>query len=307
MALRQATDWIGYLAVRLVICVVQAVRLETCDRLAWQLAWVFGRLLRVRHRVTDENLRHAYPQLDDAERCQIEMAMWHHLFLLAAEVAHIRRKIHVTNWRKYIRLNDGPEIVRFLCEARPKVIVSGHFGNFELGGYLLGLLGYPTYSVARPLENPRVNHFLNQFRSSTGQFILPKQGSGKQIESLLESGATLALLGDQAAGDKGCWVEFFGRPASAHKAIAVFSLSFDGPLLVSYARRTGGPLQYDIGLEGVADPVRSRYKLGTVRQLTQWYSDRLEEMVKRAPEQYWWLHRRWKGKPPKRFRRSQAA
>ena len=109
-------------------------------------------------------------------------------------------------------------------------------------------------SRSRKLDNPYLDRFLNKFRGSTGQFILPKQGCAPQVEAVLQSGGTLSLLGDQHAGEKGCWVEFLGRPASCHKAVALFTLTSGAPQIVSYVRRLGRPMQFEIGVAGVADP-----------------------------------------------------
>lgn len=293
-------DYATYLVVRVLITIVQALRLETCDRLAQSLAVVFCDLLRLRGQVVDDNLRHAYPERTGTQRRALARKMWHHLFLMVAEVAHARRKVHITNWHQHVHFLKGPETARWLLDDRPTVMVSGHFGNFEMSGYFLGLFGFPTYTVARPLDNPFLRRFLDRFRGTTGQYLLPKEGSAKRIAWLLERGAVLALLGDQHAGATGCWVDFFGRPASTHKAIAVFSLASGAPLLVSYSRRLDQPLVYESGLEGVADPADPAVAGRTVAQLTQWYTNRLEAIIRRAPEQYWWLHRRWKGQPGRR-------
>ncbi len=136
--------------------------------------------------------------------------------------------------------------------------------------------------------------------------MLPKDGSSQQIQNVLDGGGTLVLLGDQHAGPKGCWIDFLGRPASCHKAIALFSLTTGAPLLVAYARRLDKPLQFELGMEGVVDPKTDGGKHGSVQALTQFYNDMLEQIVRRDPEQYWWVHRRWKGEPPKRRRKMEA-
>lgn len=304
MRLQSVIDYTVYLAVRIFICVVQALPLETCDQIASALATLFCRVIRIRYRICDENIRHAYPELSAPERQQLTWRMWHHLFLMVAEVAHARRKIHRSNWHRHVTVLRDAELVRTMLEPGAKLLVSGHFGNFEVAGYLLGLFGFPTVSVARPLDNPYLDRYLAEFRSGTGQSLLPKQGSAAEVDRLLSEGRTLAILGDQAAGSRGCWIEFFNRPASAHKAIALFSLGNQVPMLVTYCRRVGRPLCFENGLQALADPRDSEYKLGTVPDLTQWYSDRLEEIVNLAPEQYWWLHRRWKGEPPAKKRRA---
>ena len=111
-----------------------------------------------------------------------------------------------------ITLHNADQMVRAFFDDRPTVLVCGHYGNFEVSAYVLGILGFPSYTIARPLDNPYLDRFLNDFRGLTGQYILSKTGSSKQVEAVLAGGGILALLGDQYAGPKGCWVDFFGTP-----------------------------------------------------------------------------------------------
>ncbi|MBW3598108.1 MAG: lysophospholipid acyltransferase family protein [Planctomycetes bacterium] len=290
----------AYFAVRTVVCIVQAARLETCALWSSWLAWIAYDVVRLRRSVIDENLRLAFPEYGDRRRQEIARRMWMHLFLMACEVCHAPRKIHDTNWRDHVTLHRARDLVNVLLRRRPTVLVSGHFGNFEMAGFVAGLLGVPTYAIARPLDNPLVHDYLTRFRSSTGQHLLNKDGSASKIQDILEQGGALALLADQHAGPKGCWVEFFGRPASCHKALALFTLTNDAPMLVCFARRSGGPLQFEVGLAELFDAREgSEAELG-VAPLTQWYSRVLEREVRRAPEQYWWVHRRWRDPPPAR-------
>jgi KDO2-lipid IV(A) lauroyltransferase len=195
----------------------------------------------------------------------------------------------------------------YLIDYRPLVAVSGHFGNFEMAGFVTGLLGMPSYTVARKLDNEVLDRFINNFRQMNGQFILPKDGSSAEIQRVLNSGAILTILGDQYAGTKGCWVDFLGRPASCHKAIALFTLTTGAPMMVSYCKHTEQPLHFEIGCTGVADPRHLAKELRDVSMLTQWYNDRLGEAIRGAPNQYWWVHRRWKEVPVRNKRKKQTA
>jgi Kdo2-lipid IVA lauroyltransferase/acyltransferase len=298
--MRRFRDWLVYLVVRLFICLIQTLRLETCQQVSRLLAVLAGDVLKVRGAVVDDNLRHAFPHWTPAERRRCARRMWEHLLLLVCEVAHAPRKIHETNWRQYFRFDRKRELVTFLLDQRPKLLVSGHFGNFEMGSYATGLLGIPGYSVARTLDNPYLDRFLNGFRRAYGQHILPKEGSAGQLEAVLAAGGLICLLGDQHAGPKGCWVDFLGRPASCHKALAVLTLTGGAPLLVASARRIGGPLQLELRLVAVADPQIPTADLANVKTLTRWYNAMLEQAIRQTPEQYWWVHRRWKGEPPRR-------
>ena len=307
MQRKRIVDYLVYVVVRILICMVQAMRLETGRSMAHWLAWLFNDILHLRAKVVDDNLMHAFPDLSAEERRCLARRMWEHLFLLVLEVAHIPRKIHETNWREFVQLNGVTPLVRLLLTERPAIVVTGHFGNFEMGGYALGVLGFPTYTVARTLDNPYIDRFLAQFRGRTGQHIIPKNGGYDQILNVLARGETMAFLADQYAGEKGCWVDFFGRPASAHKAIGLLALEHDAPIAVCYSRRLGRPMQFEMVTEAMADPRNTADDIGTIRALTQWYTSRLEDAIRSTPDQYWWLHRRWKDPRKKRSAEKKAA
>lgn len=294
MACQVVVDYLVYFVVRVLICLIQATRLETGARASQFLAWLFTDVLRIRGKVVEENLAHAFPGYSESQRRDLARRMWHHLFLMVVEIAHAPRKIHETNWRRYFTLRGEEMLLRYSMAARPTLLVTAHFGNFELAGYGLGLLGFPNHAIARTLDNPFLNRFVNRFRSATGQYIIPKNGGYDQILAVLAQGGVLTFLADQAAGKKGCWVQFFGRPASAHKAIALLGLENGAPMVVSYARRLDQPLHFELATYAKLDLADLPPEMRSVPDLTQWFTTRLEEIVQMAPEQYWWVHRRWK-------------
>jgi len=307
MRRKHVADVLVYLVVRVLICIVQAMRIETGQVLGRWLARLFCDVLRVRAAVVHDNLARAFPALTAAQRRQIARQMWEHLFLLVLEVAHAPRKIHETNWRDYVELRGQDRLVRMLLAERPLLIVTAHFGNFEVAGYVLGILGFPTYTVARTLDNPYLDRFVNRFRGGTGQRMIPKTGGYDQILAVLARGGTMTFLADQYAGPKGCWVEFFGRPASAHKAIALLALDNDAPVAVCAARRLDRPMHFEMLTHATSDPRDAGDEVSTIRHLTQWYTSRLEEIIRLTPQQYWWLHRRWKDTRAKPAGRQKAA
>ena len=305
-------DYLVYLAVRLVICLIQALPLSTIERWSLRLARFFHDVLKIRRKVVEENLRHAFPDMTEAEIRDCAVESWKSLLLMVAEIAHARRKIHETNWRQHVQLVNDRQVVAAQLSDRPSICISGHYGNFEVCSYLSGLWGIPTFTVVRPLDNPYLNKFVLEFRSAKGQRVLQKLGSSGEIERLLEEGGNMVVLADQSAGPKGCWVDFFGRPASTHKAISLFSLGYDAPLFVNYFRRREKPLSFELGCEGSVDPRDDLAETSSVRSFTQWFTHRLEDAIRRDPAQYWWLHRRWKDnrkkkKKPKPVTQREAA
>jgi KDO2-lipid IV(A) lauroyltransferase len=302
-----AAHYLAYLAVRVVVCVIQAIPLSVCHAGARRLAWMLWHVVPLRRGVVDENLRTAFPQLDAAGRRSIAVGMWEHLLLMIAEIAHAPRTIHRTNWRHHLAMPQMAMMVRRLLDRRPVVIISGHLGNFEMGGYLLGLHGFPTHTIARPLDNPYLDRWVNEFRAATGQYILPKQGSSGRIDALLKAGGTVVLLGDQFASAGACWVDFFGKPASTNKAVALFTLVGEAPTAAGATYRAGGPMQFVMHVEELVDPIAPGFELASAPLLTAWYTRCLENMIRSAPDQYWWVHRRWKGAPPERRVKLQPA
>ena len=300
MSIRRLLDYPTYLLVRIIIAVVQAVSIETCVGWARGAAWLMYDVVRMRRQLVDDNIQQAFPERSQREREAIGRNMWLHLLTMICEIAHAPRKIHATNWRKYVKLGKKRELVTAMLLARPRVLVSAHFGNFELAGLMSGLLGISTFTVTRTLDNKYLDDYVIRFRELNWQFILPKIGSATDADTVLKNKGALALLGDQHAGDKGCWVDFFGRPASCHKALALFTLLSDAPMILIYCKRSHAPLHFELGLADIADPQCLPKDRTDVKALTQWYNQVLEEEIRKAPDQYWWLHRRWREPPAKK-------
>ncbi|MDX1943899.1 MAG: lysophospholipid acyltransferase family protein [Pirellulaceae bacterium] len=297
-----------YLAVRLVMSFIQAVSIETCQWGSRWLAWIAADVVGVRRKIVLENLLIAFPDSSLEQRKALARRMWEHLLLMICEIAHAPRRFHETNWQKYIQLNNRRGLVRALLVPKPSVVVTAHFGNFEVGGYVTGFWGFRTYTVARPLDNPYLDAYVNNFRQSLGQRMLPKDESAEVADELLAEGGTLVLVGDHHAGSRGVWIEFMGKHASCHKALALFTLLNKAPMSVILIKRNRGPGCFDIVLADQFDPeVPGNDELRGVTELTQWYNDVLEREIRIAPDQYWWLHRRWREAPPERKRRKPRA
>lgn len=310
MKFRISDRWrwrLEYAAARTVISAIQLFPLAQCAALARRLAWFLTEGIRFRRQVIEENLKSVFPEATEKQIRFATREMWYHLIMMVCEVILAPRKIHDTNWRSYVTIRDKRLMTGYLIGYRPLIAVTGHFGNFEMAGYVTGLLGMASYTVARALDNPYLDRYINAFRELNGQFILPKDGSAPAVQKVLSEGGILTILGDQHAGTKGCWIEFLGRPAACHKAVALFTLDGQAPMMVSYCRHLSEPMKFEIGCTGVADPLTLPESLREVRALTQWYNDRMAEAIALGPSQYWWLHRRWKEKPVRQTRKARAA
>jgi Kdo2-lipid IVA lauroyltransferase/acyltransferase len=294
-------DWAAYMVLRIIVAVVQSTSLERCQRWTRLGAYALSHWMPIRRRTVDENLRMVMPHSSPAELARMRTQMWEHLLLMICEIAHAPQHIHRTNWYDHFYIPHKDEMFRVIMGARPTVLVTGHFGNFELAGFATGLFGIPSTTIARPLDNPYVHRYITEFRSMGGQHMLDKEGSAAPVQAILEAGGTLALLADQHAGPKGCWTEFLGQPASCHKALALFVLTSGAAMVTAYNRRLDRPLRFELGTTGIAHPDQPGEHLTSVRSLTAWYNRCLEQVIRETPAQYWWIHRRWR-EPPKKQR-----
>ena len=217
-------DLFVYIIVRTLFCCMQSFSDSVVDRFATSFAWLANDVLKFRRAIIAENLSAVYPHLSVRQQQQLARQMWRSLVLMCCEIAQAPRRINRYSWRNHIDLNNLESLVSALLDQRPTILLSGHFGNFEIAGFAAGLFGFPSFTIARPLDNPRLNKFFNTFRGMHGQFILPKRGVADQVTDLLQSGATLTVLGDQADSIRGIELDFLGRMATCHKAIALFAL-----------------------------------------------------------------------------------
>jgi len=187
---------------------------------------------------------------------------------------------------------------------RPVLLVTPHFGNWEVAGYVHGVIGLKVSAIARDLDNPYLDRYLRKFRQKTGQKILSKTGDFDRITAVLAGGGIVGTLGDQDAGPKGLFVDFFGRPASTHKAVALLALQHDALMIVGGVARVG-IMRFSHDIEEVIDPREyAGRRPDAVRAITERFTRAFERLVRRHPEQYFWLHRRWKHQPPVRKPRS---
>jgi KDO2-lipid IV(A) lauroyltransferase len=298
-------DFAAYLVVRLGVCVLQMLTDDAAGRLAAGLAWLAYRCDRRHRDVAADNVRHAFPDLEARSRDQLVRGCFHHFAALVIEIARLPRKLHLANWRRYVDLVGGDKVVGAMTSGRSALIVTCHLGNWEMAGFALGLFGFRTHAIARTLDNPYLDRFLRRFREKTGQRVLAKKGDYDAITGLLESGGVLATLADQDAGPRGLFVDFFGRPASTHKAIALMALEFNVPLIVVGVPKVSRPMHYHVIVEDVIRPSDFSAQPDAARAITQRYTAALERVIRRFPEQYFWLHRRWKHQPA--IRRSRRA
>ncbi len=268
--------------------------LQTARIMGW-LWWTLSR--RHRQRAMD-HLRPALGgQLGERALRRVARASFEHFAqLYLVELGMTPRLINPWSWPRHVELGELGEPLRLLLGGGA-ILLTGHFGNYELLGYTLARLGLPLTAVMRPLDNPLINEHLMASRQAGGLTLLMKKGVSGRAGEVLAAGRPLCFIADQDAGRKGVFVNFFGRPASTYKSIGLLAMSYRVPIVVGVATRTRRGFHYRIDVERTIRPEEWEGQPDPLLWITQAYTAALEAAIRRHPEQYLWVHRRWKHAP----------
>ena len=218
-------DYLGYLGVRLALLAMSFFHISTNLKTARFLGRCLWKYYHRGRRRALENLRRSYPEKSERWIWDTGRKSFENIALLAVEVLFTPRLVKKGNWRNFSTYKNVERAKWMMKEGKGLILVTGHYGNFEITGYLMSLFGFNLYSVARPLDNPFINNYLYSVRKRVGQKIVDKRGATKQVQSILSSGAALGFIADQDAGRKGIFVDFFGRKASTYKSIGLLAIT----------------------------------------------------------------------------------
>jgi len=244
-----------------------------------------------------ENLHASFPEKDEKWIEETGIRSFESLVMFAVDIIFSPRIIHKDNWEQYSTYKNAERVKWMMQGKQPMLLVTPHYGNFEIMGYLLGEFGFDIYSIARPLDNKFINKYLYDFRQRNGQKIIDKKGASEKMEQIIKQGSTLGFVADQNAGKKGLFVDFFGRKASTYKSIGLLAIQYNLPVGVGVSRRIGDKFFFEIEVERLIMPDEWKDKDDPLIWITQEYTKAFENAIRKDPTQYWWIHRRWKTRP----------
>ncbi len=297
----------AYALVRGVAALTHVGGIPGTTRLLRRLATGYAALPmnRARVRRAQSSIRWCFPEWDDQRVEATAVESYRHLFSLAAELTWTPRFITADGFPFHVELGPLAHGLTELLRAGPSVLITGHCGNWELLGYTLAMLGFPIHAVYRPLDMKPLDDWMHRTRSGAGLTLVDKFGAAEEFDGIMRAGYPLGFIADQNAGDRGLFVPFFNRLASSYKAIALLALRHNAPVICGHARRLRpapgsglGPFRYRIEIVDVIRPDDWATQPDPAFYITARYRRAIETMVRSAPEQYLWMHRAWKSRPP---------
>jgi KDO2-lipid IV(A) lauroyltransferase len=297
---RAARYRLEYLALRAVMGVLGALPLADAMRLSAAVAALVIRFAGRLQRIGLLNLSIAFPEKTEAERREILVASYRNLGRMVAELAHLS-DLTAANVRTAVDPDDIPiwdhEILPHL-ESQGVLILTGHFGNWEMFAYAYGLLGHPVSLVHQTIKNPLVDSFVERMRSAGGTKLFRKQEAARAVLRGLKARELVVVALDQNQSRRaGIFVDFFGLPANTSDGLARIALRTGAPIYPAFIVRDGESAHHRV----VFLP---RVEIGSMadrdlaaRELTQRCTAVLEAMIRKHPDHWLWTHKRWRTRP----------
>jgi len=284
-----------YAAARIILSVVGALPLRQSIR----LGQVFGRvayLLAGELRRTGEiNLRLAFPEKTPEERRELLKGCFESLGRVLGLFSHFGDPI------ESIMSGVEPMALERLQAAqkgRGVIFCTAHLGAWELTSFAVAHLGYPMSVIVRPIDNPKIEEMVDRYRTRTGNRTLDKFSAARSMVKTLRSGEFLGLLFDlNALENEAIFVNFFGVPASTNFMTAKLALRSDVPIIPVFAPWDKSRQKF---LLQVNEPIKfesSDDQEADVRELTTRLTQHFEDQIRRYPDQWLWIHKRWKTRP----------
>ncbi len=298
--LSPAASWLQYVVFRAAVGVMRALPLGVAMRLGESVALLIHLFDRRHRQIGLINLEIAFPDRTRRDRLRILRAMWRNLGRMVAEVCHLHRLTPETVHERIVPADL--ERWREVMDRHGRggaLILTGHFGNWELCAYATGLFGFPVTLVYRALRNPRIDEFVGRLRQAGGTITVRKSTAGASLVNALRGGPLLVFAADQnSTRGMGTFVELFGRAASTTTGPARLALRTRMPVVPAFLVRDGRSARHRIVFGPDVEIVRTGDRDADIRENTQRFARVLEEMIARHPDHWLWMHKRWRTRPP---------
>ena len=246
-----------------------------------------------RHRlITEDNLSKSFPEKTSGETREIARSVFRNLGYSAVEF--FRSSRYGPRFDEYIEINGYSRYKKAIEKGRGLLLLTGHCGSWELLALAQSVKKPPIGVVVRPLDNPYLDRLVSGLRTQYGNSIIGKVKGMREILRWLEQGGAVGILLDQNVKAKeGVFVDFFGRPACTNKGLALMAARTKAPVLPAFIRRVGLD-RHEILVGDEIPLIETGDKEADVVANTQAYTRAIEDFIRKYPDQWFWMHRRWK-------------
>jgi KDO2-lipid IV(A) lauroyltransferase len=283
------------LLVRALAAVVRVLPMRTVRSMGHAVGRLAYRVDRFHRRIAIDNMAHAFPSRSRAELETITRATFAHFGAVLLELLKFG-SLSTAEMTRLVDVEGAERVNQAYQHGRGVLLFTGHFGYWEVQGLMQPLHARPVSVLARPLDNPRLHDRLERIRQRTGNSVIYRQRAIRKVLRELAANHGVAMLIDQHLHTPDAvYVDFFRRPAATTNALAALAVRTGAPVIPAFALPiTGG--RYRLVYEHPVEPPRDDTP-EAIREFTQRCTDVLEMYVRRHPELWLWMHRRWRERP----------
>lgn len=291
-------EWLEYAAVWLI---VKSLGLLP-RRLARVIAAAFAQFLflflpRLRQTAL-VNLRIAFPDWTDARRHRVIRQLIRNLGGMTAEFSQFPRW-SAENITRFVILEGHENFLAGQACNKGVLFLTGHMGGWEVSSFAHALYGFPLHFMVRPLDNSRVNALVNHYRCLSGNQPISKNESARTVLTILRDHGTIGILADQnTMPEEGIFVPFFATPACTTTGIARLALHTGAAVVPGYAYWDNQLRKYHLRFEPPLELIKTGNTEHDIRENTERFTRVIEDFARRYPDQWLWIHARWKTRPP---------
>lgn len=298
---------LGYVGVRLFGFIALALPARMALHMGELLGAAAAFVTPRRRRIAVSNLRQAFPERSRKEAKAMATRVYEHFGRSFVEVAIAPRILRRDNYREYVTIHNEEYIHQVIEGGKGAIWITCHMGVWEIFSIVFDFMGIHGTNVYRPVKNPLIDKMLREHRVSLGHGLVERNGAVKRLLRVLRSEkGNVGMLVDQHAKRDGQWVPFFGRLASTTPAPALLALRTGAPILLWYSRRLPGTFRFEAWFEKPFAVTPSEDRAADVARVTKEISRRIEAFIRKEPEQWLWLHRRWHTPPAEVVERENA-
>src|SRR5271165_1989004 len=260
-------------------------------------ARILLRMIPKLRKTAEFNLRLAFPEWPEAKRRDVKRKMVRNLGWMAAEFARLPQYSR-ENIEQFVILDGHENFLAGQSRGKGVVYLTGHIGAWELSSFAHALYGFPLHYMARPIDNARLDAFVNRYRCLSGNAPIFKNESARAVLKVLREQGTVGILADQnTMPQEGVFVDCFGTAACTSTGIARVALHTDAAVVPGYCYWDAGIGKYRLRFEAPVELIRTGDAERDVLENTARFTKIIEEIVRAHPEQWVWLHARWKNRP----------
>lgn len=275
-------------------------------RLARTLGRIAARWLPVRRPIIEEHLAWSFPGMSEGERAALVPDIYGHTVAYGLEFLAMRHYSSAKIAAQFEQpLDDRGWFEKLRQSGKGFIIVSGHLGSWDWAGVYLAASGHDVAAVARRLHDPTADRFAEAVRRRHNLRLIFARENPREMFTHLRRGGTLGIMGDQDARRQGIFVPFFGRAASTTTAPARIAYRLGVPILPSFTVRTASGRLRIHCVEPIWPDLTAPAER-EIERLTRYHVQALERAIVEHPAQYFWVHRRWKTRPPNEPKREKT-